>query len=321
MKPLKECRVLVTATSYGKNDPALFTQLEDHVGEVIYNTSGKPFSSEQLQALLPEMDGYIAGLDCIDRAAIISAQQLKVIARYGVGVDSVDLAAARERGIIVTNTPGANSVSVAELAVGMMLALARNLVTATQATKAGQWPRLNGVSLENKTVGILGFGSIGKNVAKRLCGFDCNILAYDPLLPEGPAEYGVQLLSQNEVVEQSDFLSLHCPLGEENRGMVNAGFLARMKPGAFLVNTARGELVDEEALLQALQSGRLRGAALDVFARQPPDPNNPLLTLPQVIATPHTGAHSDSATNSMGWGALINLLAVLQGNEPLNRVV
>jgi len=321
MKALKECRVLVTATSYGKNDPALFTQLEDHVGEVIYNTSGKPFGSEQLQALLPGMDGYIAGLDCIDRAAIQCANHLRVIARYGVGIDSVDLAAARERGIIVTNTPGANAVSVAELALGMMLALARNLVTATQATKAGQWPRLNGVSLENKTVGILGFGSIGKNVAKRLCGFDCNILAYDPLLPEGPAEYGVQLLPQNEVVEQSDFLTLHCPLDEQNRGMVNADFLARMKPGAFLVNTARGELVDEEALLQALQSGRLRGAALDVFARQPPDPNNPLLALPQVIATPHTGAHSDSATNAMGWGALINLLAVLQGNEPLNRVV
>jgi D-3-phosphoglycerate dehydrogenase len=291
------------------------------VGEVVYNTTGKPLDSAQLQALLPDMDGYIAGLDWIDRSAILSARRLKVIARYGVGVDSVDLAAARQRGIIVTNTPGANSVSVAELAVGMMLALARNLVIADQATKAGQWPRLNGVSLENKTVGILGFGSIGKIVAKRLGGFDCNILAYDPELAEGPAEYGVQLLSQNEVVGQSDFLTLHCSLGEQNRGMVNANFLARMKPGAFLINTARGELVDENALLQALQSGHLRGAALDVFSKQPPDPDNPLLALPQVIATPHTGAHSDSATNSMGWGALINLLAVLQGNEPLNRVV
>jgi len=321
MKALRECRVLVTATSYGKNDPQLFSQLEERVGEVIYNTSGKPFGSEQLQALLPDMDGYIAGLDCIDRAAILSARRLIVIARYGVGVDSVDLAAARQRGIIVTNTPGANSVSVAELAVGMMLALARNLVMADQTTKAGQWPRLNGVSLENKTVGILGFGSIGKNVAKRLGGFDCNILAYDPQLPEGPAEYEVQLLSLNEVIEQADFLTLHCPLGEQNRGMVNTDFLARMKPGAFLINTARGELVDEEALLQALQSRHLRGAALDVFSKQPPDPDNPLLALPQVIATPHTGAHSDSATNSMGWGALINLLAVLEGNEPLNRVV
>jgi D-3-phosphoglycerate dehydrogenase / 2-oxoglutarate reductase len=321
MKALKECRVLVTATSYGKNDPELFSQLEERVGEVIYNTSGKPFGSEQLQALLPDMDGYIAGLDCIDRAAITSAKELKVIARYGVGIDSVDLAAARERGIIVTNTPGANSVSVAELAVGLLLALARSLVTATQATKAGQWPRQNGVSVENKTVGILGFGSIAKNVAKRLCGFDCSILAYDPQLPEGPAEYGVQMVSQSEVIEQADFLTLHCPLDEQNRGMVNTDFLARMKPGAFLVNTARGELVDEAALLQALQTGRLRGAALDVFSKQPPDPDNPLLALPQVIATPHTGAHSDSATNSMGWGALINLLAVLQGNEPLNRVV
>jgi phosphoglycerate dehydrogenase-like enzyme len=321
MKLLKDCNVLVTATSYGKNDPSLFSHLQERVGNVVYNTTGKPLDSKQLQALLPGMDGYIAGLDCIDREAIQSADQLRVIARYGVGVDSVDLAAAKQCGIVVTNTPGANSVSVAELAVAMMLALARNLVSATQATKAGQWPRLNGVSLEGKTVGLLGFGSIGRNVAKRLCGFDCAILAYDPLLPEGPGEYGTQLVPQEAVVEQADFLSLHCPLTEANRGMVNDDFLARMKPGAFLINTARGELIDEEALLRALQQGRLNGAALDVFARQPPDPHSPLLALPQVIATPHTGAHSDSATNGMGWGALVNLLAVLQGQEPLNRVI
>ena len=321
MKLLKDCNVLVTATSYGKNDPSLFSHLQDRVGNVVYNTTGKPLDSKQLQALLPGMDGYIAGLDCIDREAIQSADQLRVIARYGVGVDSVDLAIAKQRGIVVTNTPGANSVSVAELAVGLMLALARNLVSATWATKAGQWPRLNGVSLEGKTVGLLGFGSIGRNVAKRLCGFDCTILAYDPLLPEGPGEYGTQLVPQEAVIEQADFLSLHCPLTEANRGMVNDDFLARMKPGAFLINTARGELIDEDALLRALQQGHLNGAALDVFARQPPDPHSPLLALPQVIATPHTGAHSDSATNGMGWGALVNLLAVLQGEEPLNRVI
>ena len=320
MKPLRECRVLVTATSYGKNDPALISHLENSVGEVIYNTTGKPYGSAQLQALLPGMDGYIAGLDCIDRPAIQCANTLQVIARYGVGIDSVDLAAAQEKGIIVTNTPGANSVSVAELAVGMMLALARNLAIANQATKNGQWPRLNGISLEGKTVGILGFGSIGKNVAKRLCGFDCTLLAYDPLLPEGPGEYGARLVSQDEVIRQADFLTLHCPLTEQNKNVVNEAFIARMKPGAFLINTARGELVEEEALLRALQQGRLSGAALDVFARQPPDPCSPLLALPQVIATPHTGAHSDSSTNAMGWGALNNCLAVLQGQEPPNRV-
>ena len=321
MKPLKQCRVLVTATSYGKNDPTLFSHLENRVGEVIYNTTGKPLDSQQLQVLLPRMDGYIAGLDCIDRSAIQAADRLRVIARYGVGVDAVDLAAAKEKGIIVTNTPGANSVSVAELAVGMMLALARSLVSATLATRTGQWPRMNGVSLAGKTVGILGFGSIGRNVAKRLCGFDCTILAYDPLLQEGPGDYGARLVSQAEVIEQADFLTLHCPLVEGNQAMVNENFIARMKPGAFLINTARGELVDEQALLRALQEGRLSGAALDVFTRQPPDPHNPLLALPQVIVTPHTGAHSDSAANAMGWGALDNCLAVLQGQEPPNRVV
>jgi D-3-phosphoglycerate dehydrogenase len=321
MKPLKECRILVTATSYGKNDANLISYLENQVGEVTYNTTGKPLNSKQLQSLLPDMDGYIAGLDSIDRQAILSANKLQVIARYGVGVDAVDLATAKERGIIVTNTPGANSVSVAELAIGMMLALARSLVTANQAIRAGQWPRLNGVSLEGKTVGILGFGSIGKNVAKRLCSFGCVILAYDPQLPEGPGEFGARLVSQDEVIKRADFLTLHCPLLESNKGMVNESFLARMKPGAYLINTARGELVDENALLLALQDGRLGGAALDVFASQPPDVNNPLLVLPQVITTPHTGAHTDNSTTAMGWGALNNCLAVLQAQEPPNRIV
>jgi phosphoglycerate dehydrogenase-like enzyme len=212
MKPLNECRVLVSATSYGKNDPALVSELKALVGEVIFNTTGKPLDSRQLQSLLPGIDGFIAGLDCIDRDAILSADCLKVIARYGVGVDSVDLAAAKERSIIVTNTPGANTVSVAELTIGLIIALARNLVTATLATRAGQWPRLNGVSIEGKTVGILGLGSIGKNVAKRLGGFDCPLLAYDPLFPEGPGLYGVQLVSQDALIQNSDFLTLHCPL-------------------------------------------------------------------------------------------------------------
>jgi D-3-phosphoglycerate dehydrogenase len=321
-KPLQDCRILVTPTSYGKNQPELRTQLEAQVGEVIYNTTGRPLTSDELTALIPCIDGYIAGLDTIDRRVINAADCLRVIARYGVGVDSVDLEAAREKGIVVTNTPGANSGSVAELAIGLLLALARNMVSAALATKSGSWPRLAGLSLEGKTIGLIGLGAVGRQVARRLAGFDCHILAYDPLVPESRATgLGVRMLPMEEVIAQADFLSLHCPLNDQTRALVNAELIKKMKTGAFLINTARGELVDEVALLQALKNGKLKGAALDVFVNQPPAADNALLALPQVIATPHMGAHTDGATNAMGWRALEDCLAVLRGEKPTCPVI
>ena len=160
---LKDCRLLVTPTSYGKNDARLKTELEAQVGEVIYNPTGKPLTSTEVAQLLPGIDGYIAGLDGIDANALKTADRLKVIARYGVGVDNVDLAAAREKGIVVTNTPGANSVSVAELALGLMLALARQIPEAVEAVHQGKFPRFTGVSLEGKTIGILGWARSENN--------------------------------------------------------------------------------------------------------------------------------------------------------------
>jgi D-3-phosphoglycerate dehydrogenase len=319
---LKTCVVLVTPTSYGAHDPRLRTELESAVGRVIYNTSGRPLTSEELQALLPECHGYIAGLDQIDRTAIEKAHRLKVIARYGVGVDNVDLAAAAERGIVVTNTPHANAVSVAELTVGLMLALARSIPMLDARTKAGEWPRTLGVTLQGKTVGLIGLGAVGREVAARLRCFRCILLAYDPFVGEEVAAgLGVRLLALDEVVGRADFLSLHLPLLPGTRGMVNRQFLSRMKPGSYLINTARGELVDEGALVEALESGHLRGAALDCFGTEPPDAHNPLLSMPQVIATPHCGAHTDGAADAMGWMALRDCLAVLRGEPPVHPVV
>jgi D-3-phosphoglycerate dehydrogenase / 2-oxoglutarate reductase len=318
---LKECRLLVTPTSYGKNDPRLKTELEAQVGEVIYNPTGKPLSSAEVASLLPGIDGYIAGLDGIDAQALKAADRLKVIARYGVGVDSVDLEAARKKGIVVTNTPGANSVSVAELALGLMLALARQIPEAVDAVHQGKWPRYSGLSLESKTIGILGLGAIGRHLARRLAGFDCRLLAYDPFgNPVVAGELSVELTELDNVLERSDFVSLHLPLLPETRGMVNDAFLGKMKKGSFLINTSRGEVVDEGALLKALQSGHIKGAGLDAFTVEPPDPKNPLLTLPQVIATPHLGAQTDGATSNMGWIALRDCLAVLKDEKPLYKV-
>jgi D-3-phosphoglycerate dehydrogenase len=319
---LKDCRLLVTPTSYGKNDSRLKTELEAQVGEVIYNPTGKPLSSEEVRRLLPGMDGYIAGLDGIDEDALQTADRLKVISRYGVGVDNVDLEAAHARGIVVTNTPGANSVSVAELALGLILALARQIPEAVEAVHQGKWPRYAGISLEGKTIGILGLGAIGKQLARRLAGFDCEILAYDPYADDKFArENHVELTSLNDVIEHADFVSLHLPLLPETRNLVNETFLNSMKKGSFLINTSRGEVVDEDALLKSLQSGHLKGAGLDAFTAQPPDPQNPLLKLPQVIATPHLGAQTDGATSNMGWFAMRDCLAVLKGEEPVYRVV
>jgi D-3-phosphoglycerate dehydrogenase len=322
MNDLKHCRVLVTPTSFGKHDPRLRAELEAAVGEVIYNPTSQPLSSEKVRALLPGCHGYIAGLDVIDRAALAAADALKVIARYGVGVDRVDLDVARARGIIVTNTPSANAVSVAELTIGLMLALARSIPIADAATKAGQWSRFTGVALEGKTIGLIGFGSIGQQTARRLQGFDCRIVIHDPALdPVFARSHQVEWAALEEVIAQADFLSLHLPLTPASQGMVNAGFLARMKPGAFLINTARGDLIDDDALVEALVNGRLRGAALDVFSSEPPTPHHPLLKLPNVIVTPHAGAHTDAAMNAMGWGALRDCLAVLRGEAPRHRVI
>jgi len=267
------------------------------------------------------VDGYIAGLDEVNASVIEEANRLKVIARYGVGIDRVDVGEATGRGIVVTNTPGANSAAVAELTIALVLSLARKLIAAGEAVRHGEWPAMNGIGIRGKTVGLIGLGSVGREVARRLKGFACNILAFDPFIePEIADEYGVRLVPLEELLGHADFVSLHAPATDLTLGMVNQEFLGRMKTGAFLINTARGALVDEQALMSALGSGRLQGAALDCFSREPPDKDNPLLRHPQVIATPHIAAHTDEAVNRMGWAALENCLAVLRGERPLHIV-
>lgn len=322
MKPLRDCHVLVTPTSFGRDDVRLIDKLNESVGKVTYNTSGKPLSSAELRALLADVDGFIAGLDLIDAAALEAADQLRVIARYGIGVSNVDLEAARTRGIVVTNTPGANAKSVAELTIALILNLLRPVINAAQDTRQGGWMRTSGRSLEGMTVGLIGLGAIGREVARRLQGFDCLILAYDVRHDaDFLARYSVTATSMEDLLARADIVSLHVPVLDSTRQMVNADFLARMKPASYLVNTARGELIDEAALLAALQAGHVRGAALDAFQTEPPGKDHPLLAHPNVIATPHMGAHTDGATAAMGWMALEDCLSVLKGEAPRFRVI
>ncbi len=321
-RALQQCHVLVTPTSFGQYDATLKSRLANTVGCVSFNPGAKPLSAQALAPLLHDVDGLIAGLDAITAEVLEAAPRLCVVARYGVGVDNVDLEAARLLGITVTNTPGANAGAVAELAIALMLNLLRPVAAANEATRAGGWPRLPGQSLEGRSVGLVGLGAIGRAVATRLAGFGCRILAHDPALSSLPAAVApfCTLLPLPELLAQSDIVSLHLPVLPETRSMVNAAFLAAMKPHALLINTARGELVDEDALLAALQRGHIAGAALDAFQHEPPGAGHPLLSLPNVIATPHMGAHTDGATNAMGRMALDDCLAVLSGGEPLYRV-
>ena len=249
IKPLSQCSLLVTPTSFARYNKNYISILENAVKKVTYNTTGKPLSEKDLIQLITGIDGYIAGLDDITSGVINAARNLKVISRYGTGVDRVDLKAAKKAGIFVTNTPGANSVSVAELAIGLAISAARNIPEGNIRTKTGSWPRLSGISLSGKTFGIIGLGSIGKEVAKRISCFNMKILAYDINFDAGFAsQYSIIYADTDRIFTTCDFISLHIPVTKGTVNIINKRTLAKMKKGAILINTARGELVDEDDL-------------------------------------------------------------------------
>jgi D-3-phosphoglycerate dehydrogenase len=298
---MRECVVVVTPRSF-----ALHDEIEHDVGEVRYQPG--PLSADELVPLVAEADGLLAGLDEIDERVFAAAPRLRVVARYGVGTDRVDLDAARRHGVVVTVTPGANSNAVAELTIALLLAVARPLVQGLAAARAGEWRSLGGVELEGRVLGLVGRGRIGSRVAEKARGLGMRVVAYDPYVG------GTATLA--ELQAQADFVSLHAPVTDETRALVDRDFLARLKPNAALINTARGELVAEAALVEALDGGRLRAAALDALVHMPPSPDDPLLHRDDVLVTPHLGAATAEATEAMGRIALEELLAVLSGREP-----
>jgi len=240
----------------------------------------------------------------VTRKVIEAAPQLRAVGRAGVGVDNVDVEAATERGIVVMNTPGGNTISTAELAFSLLLALARNIPQAHASMKAGEWNRkaFQGVELYKKTLGVLGLGRIGSEVARRAVAFGMRVLAYDPYLSLARARaLQVELVEEvQELYRQADFLTVHMPKTAETRGMLNAAAFAQMKPGVRLINCARGGIVSESDLYEAIRSGRVAGAALDVYEQEPPPPDFRLRDLPQVIMTPHLGASTEEAQENVG---------------------
>ena len=229
---------------------------------------------------------------------IAAAENLRVIGRAGVGVDNVNVDAATKRGIVVMNTPAGNNITTAEHAISMMLALARSIPQATASMKSGKWEksRFTGSEVFNKTLGILGIGNIGSLVAERALGLKMRVIAYDPFISQQAAQrLGVELVSVDDLYARSDFISVHTPLNAETRGLVGATAFAKMKKGVRIINCARGGIVDEEALVAAINEGKVDGAAIDVFVKEPPPPDDPLLKLDQVIFTPHLGAATTEA--------------------------
>ncbi len=257
-----------------------------------------------------------------DAALLEHAQKLRVIGRAGVGVDNVDLEAATRLGIAVMNTPGANAVAVAEHTVGMALAMARHLCRADSLLHAGKWEKksLQGTELRGKTLGIVGLGRIGMEVSRRARAFGMKLVAYDPFVSPGIARQAeIELTTLDKLLAAADYVTLHMALTPQSAGMINAETLRKMKKGARLINCARGELVDEEAVAAALRDGHLAGAAVDVFNEEPPK-NSPLLTAPNVILTPHIGGSTHEAQEAVGVQIAVQVREFLRRGVMQNAV-
>jgi D-3-phosphoglycerate dehydrogenase len=309
-------KVLVTATSLNPAfpNPAL-EQLNRFAGRVVFNPHGRPLTEDELIPLLEGCEGYIAGLDFITKKVIEQSASLRVISRYGAGVDRLDLEAARAKGILVCNTPGVNAQAVADLTLALILSVARRVPFLDRNTREGRWPRSTGVELYGKTMGILGLGAIGKAVAKRAAGFSMNIMAYDPFMDEAYAKaQGIVAADFDALVKTADFLCLHLPLTAETRYIISGEVMKTMKPGVIIVNTARGGLIDEQAAYELLQSGHLGGLGIDVYEEEPPK-QSPLFTLDKVVLTPHTASHTVEATAAMAALSVQNLIDVLSGRD------
>jgi D-3-phosphoglycerate dehydrogenase / 2-oxoglutarate reductase len=269
-----------------------------------------------LEEALSAAVAWIAGTSPIDNRHLAAAPNLKIVARYGTGYDSVDLAAAARRGVIVTNTPGANAEAVADHTVGLMLAALRHLVAGDRASREGLRPPLRGRELGALTVGIVGFGNIGRAVARRLIGgFGSRVLAYDPFVaPERAREAGIEPVDDlSDLARAADVLTLHMPGG--GSAVVDAAFLSRMRPRTVLINTARGDLLDEQAVASALAEGRLAAAAVDVLASESAT-SSPLLDAPNAIITPHVAAQTTQAIDRMGMMAAEEVVRILAREAP-----
>ena len=313
-------RVLLTMPKFFDNEGYVRDFLRDRDCELIEHDRHGKLTEDGLIDLIGDAEALVPGLERVGARVFDAAPQLRVVSAQGVGYDHIDVEEATRRGIAVCICAGCNNHSVAELAFGMMLGLARRVPEADAAVRAGGWSRLVGTELWGATLGIVGLGRVGRSTALIGRGFGMRVLATDIAWDITFAnQHDIDYVPLPRLLRESDFVSLHCPLTPQTRGLIGDAALARMKPGAILINTARGPIVDEAALVRALRERRIAGAGLDVFETEP-RPNNPFIDLPNAILTPHLGGATRQATDRALELALLNITQVLQGQAPVCRV-
>jgi D-3-phosphoglycerate dehydrogenase len=315
MKPT----IYIASRSFG-----LFSQealeLVKSIAKIERNPYGRTMNEKELLRIIGEIDGIVVGTDKITRQIIESGSNLKIIAKHGVGLDNIDLKAATENDVVVTYVPHANAESVADLTIGLILSIARRIPMAHFSTKQGKWeaPKFLGTEVYGKTLGIIGLGEIGYRVAKRAMGFNMRILAYDPYVSQERAnEVSARLVDIETVLKEADFVTLHAQLTDKTRGMIGKRELSLMKKTAYLINTARGALVDEKALYEALKNKEIAGAALDVYSEEPPSEGFPFFKLDNIIVTPHIAAYTIEAMIRMDYTVAEDIARFFRGEKPL----
>jgi phosphoglycerate dehydrogenase-like enzyme len=307
--------IAVTARSF-RHAPGRHHEMLAELGfRARYPESDGPLAAAELGEVLSGCAGAIVGLDQVD-ADVLALPGLRIIVRFGSGTDNVDLEAARRLGVLVAATPGANAVSVAELALSLMLGLARQVTVMDRMVRSGSWQRPVAMELQGRRLGIVGAGSVGLEVARRARCLGMDVVAYDS---REVAASGLTMVPFGELLDSADVISIHCPLTEQTAGLFSAQVLRRMKPGALLVNTARGGIVDEAALAEVLTDGHLAGAALDCFATEPLTASR-LMDIGNVILTPHAGAATREAAERAGLIAVGEIARALSGQDLEHRV-
>ena len=310
-------RILVATSPFASSGSTPRELLEASGHEIVYNPHGRRLKAGEVEQLLPEMDAVIAGTEPYPMYGVAKCPRLKVISRVGIGLDNVSVRGCTERGVMVTYTPDAPSQAVAELTVAFILNLSRFVQQSDRSVRELAWNRMIGWLLEERTIGIIGVGRIGSRVIRLLQPFDCRILCTDTALePSRIAGLRAEWVDKDTLLRESDVVSLHFPMCNRNRHYLGREEIKRMKRGAFLVNTARGGVLDEQALSEALDGGHLAGAALDVFEAEPYE--GPLASSDKTILTAHMGASAQKSRYLMELGATEDCLRVLAGDAPMN---
>ena len=309
-------KILVTPRAFAKSGMNQIEEMRKAGWEVHVNETGKSYTREEFMGYAKDVDGIIIGVDIADKEMLDSCSNLKAIAKYGVGVDNIDMEYAKEKGIKISRTIGSNSLSVAEHAMALIFTLAKNTYSAVADVKKGGWNKVYGFELAGKTIGIIGFGNIGKNLGRLAQGMGMQVMAYDafPIDPTYAKEHDIKIASFEELIKESDIISVHMPLTEETKNMINKDTFAMMKPNALIINAARGGIVNEEDLYEALKKQVIAGAGFDVFTKEPTK-DSPLLELDNFILTPHTASKTKESDDNTIRMSIANILKDLEVSE------